>query len=560
MSEVRAGKLVWSIAILALLAATGLVGQWADQSRGRLNVLLLTVESLRRDAVSPETTPNLLRLATEHGVRYTNHRAVSAWTGTNIVTLLTGWTPFQHGVHSRGQQPPAAYDLALETLADNGWRVAGLQAFMRVPIFNGLGLGREGVGVAGDLAAGGVPDRPHRWLEARARDGEPFVLWYHYLHTHLPYRPSDAFDVDWQAMLPALDGDAAAARAERFRRLRTLGKIETGTARFETNERPAIEALYLAGVREFDAWFARLWTLLQDTGLTANTVIVVTADHGEELMERGHVGHASTSLDGHLHEEILRSPLVIFFPEKVDAPVAGRVITHPTDHTDVMATLLSLLGLSTAPGLTGVDLRALPRQRLWVGATSKAGYSEPDPDQPEAMLFAAIDGPWKLHQIESLDGSSAQRLYNLSLDPMETIDQASARPDIVARLKNVIAQARAAALPAPRANAVAATSGPRPIWRRPPGSGVYSFSDVDGEFVLEWDGPSDQAYIVEYRYRDGAGWLDGAIPVTENRLDFGAIDQRYWDTWIVPNGPYRVRVGHAGPRANWSEWIELTAE
>ena len=48
--------------------------------------------------------------------------------------------------------------------------------------------------------------------------------------------------------------------------------------------------------------------------------------------------------------------------------------------------------------------------------------------------------------------------------------------------------------------------------------------------------------------------------MTGTRLDFGAIDQRYWDTWIVPNGPYRVRVGYAGPKSNWSEWIELSAE
>lgn len=553
-------NLAWSVTILTLLVATGLAGQWAGQPRDRLNVLLLTVESLRHDAVSPETTPNLLRLAAKHGVRYTDHRAVSAWTGTNIVTLLTGWTPFQHGVHSRGQQPPAAHDLALETLSDGGWRVAGLQAFMRVPIFNGLGLGREGVGVAGDLAPGGVPDRPHRWLEARARDGEPFVLWYHYLHTHLPYRPSDPFDVDWQAMLPPLDGDAATARAERFRRLRALGKIETGTARFEADERPAIEALYLAGVREFDAWFARLWTLLEDTGLTANTVIVVTADHGEELMERGHVGHASTSLDGHLYEEILRLPLIVFFPDGVDAPGAGSTVTQPTDHADVMATLLPMLGVDVPAGLMGADLRAPPGQRVWVGTTSKAGYSEPEPDRPSAMLFAARDGVWKLHQVEPRDGSTTRRLYNLSLDPMESVDQSSARPDLVAHLESVIARARATALPVVAAGAVADTVGPRPIWRRPPGSGAYSFADVDGVFVLEWDAPSDQAYIVEYRYRDGAGWLNGTIPVKENRLDFGAIDQRYWDTWIVPNGPYRLRVGYAGQNANWSEWIELTAK
>jgi len=553
-------RMAWIGVVLALFVGTGLVGQWTEKPNRPLSVLLLTVESLRFDAVSPETTPNLVRLAAEHGVRYTNHRAVSAWTGTNIVTLLTGWSPFRHGVHSRGQRPSTQHDLALEVIADHGWRVAGLQAFMRVPIFDGLGLGREGVDAAGDTGPGGRPDQPGRWLSARADDREPFVLWYHYLHTHLPYRPSDPFDVEWESLLPALEGEAATVRAERFRRLRTLGKIETGSARFEADDRPAVEALYLAGAHEFDAWFAQLWALLEDTGLIDNTVVVVTADHGEELLERGHVGHASTSLDGHLHEEIVRLPLFVFLPERVAGPAAGGVIARPSDHADLMATVFPLLGLDLPPGIDGADLRAVPNHRIWTGVTSKAGYSEPNPAQPEAMLFAAVDGPWKLHRVEPADGPSMTRLYDLAVDPTESIDRASAHPQVVARLGGAIEQARNTALPVPRAGAAVAAVGPRPVWRRPPGSGVYSFADVGGRFSLEWEGPADQRYVVEYRYLDGAGWLDGTLPVDGTQLDFGAIDRRYWDTWIVPNGPYRLRVGYAGSKANWSEWIELNAE
>ena len=190
-------------------------------------------------------------------------------------------------------------------------------------------------------------------------------------------------------------GDLADTRAARFARLRSAVKIEAGSVQFDTGDKPAVDALYLAGVREFDAWFAALWDFLEAEGLRDDTIIVVTADHGEELLERGHVGHASTSLDGHLHEEIVRLPLFLFLPVRLASATNGHVIDHPSDHADVMATLFPLLGLEAPHGFVGHDLRALPNNRTWVGVSSKAGYSEPDPERPAAMLYAAVDPPWK---------------------------------------------------------------------------------------------------------------------------------------------------------------------
>lgn len=537
-----------SILVLAIL---GTIGAAWHQPKQPLNVLLLTVESLRADAVSQETTPNLLRLAGAHGMRFTEHRAVSAWTGTNIVTLLTGWSPFQHGVHSRGQRIPAGDDLPLETIGDAGWRVSGLQAFMRVPIFDQLGLAREALGRAGN--------QPADWLAARARDEEPFVLWYHYLHTHLPYHPSAAYEPDWQTLLPTVAERHRPAQDARFETLRTLGKIEKGSIRFREDERAAITALYHAGVREFDAWFTELWIQLEKTGLLDDTVIIVTADHGEEILERGHVGHASTSLAGHLHEEIVRLPLFVFMPERATGPRPGHTIALPSDHRDIMPTILAVLGIDAAPDLEGRNLRALPEKRNWTGVTSLAGYSEAAPNNPAAMISAAIDGRWKLHRTEPAGGETTRRLHDLINDPGEKRDVAVAHPDIVARL-DVLIGASNTASPPPSPTGSVAAPGPRPTWRRPAQSGVYGFDALDGRFSLEWSGEAGRDYVIEYRYSDGAGWLDGTIPTHGPSHDFGAIERRYWDTWIVPNGPYRVRVGYPGPVPNWSEWLELKAE
>ena len=60
---------------------------------------------------------------------------------------------------------------------------------------------------------------------------------------------------------------------------------------------------------------------------------------------------------------------------------------------------------------------------------------------------------------------------------------------------------------------------------------------LDNRFSLQWPGEAAREYLIEYHYSDGADWLDGTIPVRGPLHDFGTIERRYWDTWIVPNGP-----------------------
>jgi hypothetical protein len=94
------------------------------------------------ETATPEHMPNLFAAA-DQGVRFANHRAVSAWTGPNVIAVLTGVSPFRQGVHARGQSVPPAYDLLTEGLARTGWDVGGVQAFMRIELFRNLGFNFE---------------------------------------------------------------------------------------------------------------------------------------------------------------------------------------------------------------------------------------------------------------------------------------------------------------------------------------------------------------------------------------------------------------------------------
>src|SRR4051794_10132759 len=194
-------------ALLVLLA--GAAAELRPPTRP-YNVIILTMESARAEVLAPDVMPNVRRLA-EQGTRFTQHRAVSGWTAANIVSILTGVSPFLHGVHSRDQHALLDGPPPLAELTQAGSPVAGLQPFMQVGGFQNLGLAvRRGVALVG-------------WRASAAGSPQPFVLWYHYLNTHLPYASPPPFRPDWQAMLPP--GDAAAR-----------GRIETVLTR------PAIPA------------------------------------------------------------------------------------------------------------------------------------------------------------------------------------------------------------------------------------------------------------------------------------------------------------------------------
>ena len=118
-----------------------------------------------------------------------------------------------------------------------------------------------------------------------------------------------------------------------------------------------VRRLYAAGVLRMDAWLGTVFDALDRLGLTENTTVVLTADHGDELLERGHVGHASTAEHASLHEEVLRIPLFVL-DARIDGP---RRRTERVQGVDLFPTLLGLAGLSPPEGaeIDGFDLSGL---------------------------------------------------------------------------------------------------------------------------------------------------------------------------------------------------------
>jgi choline-sulfatase len=514
-----------------------------DMSRpARLNVIFLTVESWRAETVTPQLMPHLLRAA-ETGTRFAAHRAIAAWTAPNIIAVLTGLSPFAQGVNARGQSLAPDRPVFLEDLSAAGWLVAGLQSFMTIDVFRNLGL----------QVVPGEPLLP--WLALRARDRQPFALWYHYLGTHLPYAPAGQWRGAFDTLAPQLDAPAQA----RMKIVETAPAIPAGTVAFTAGDAPAIRALYQGGVAEFDAWFAGFWEFFNRSGLRQTTILVVTADHGEELLERGQVGHASTTRAGHLHEEVLQIPLFVWLPDAVRDGAAPGTVTAMTDHTDIVATLRRLLGVPDDTAGSGSLWDANNGNRRRMAATSFGGYAEPDLAHPSGFEVALRDGDWKLRLRQSAGAPIEPFLYRLSTDPAERDNLAAREPDRASAMARAI-MPDLVGLWRPRHEPPAGTAEaalPTPEWVVPSSGGVVHFADIADGARLEWTGDPAGRYLVEYRAGNGPLAIDGQFEVTGTMKDFGKVGEGYWRTWVVPYGRLRLRVMPADAPGRSSEWIDL---
>jgi arylsulfatase A-like enzyme len=172
-------------------------------------------------------------------------------------------------------------------------------------------------------------------------------------------------------------------------------------------------------------------------------VIVVTADHGEELFDHGWIGHASTSRRATLFEEAVRIPWIVRYPPRIPA---GRVVRGPAAQVDMMPTILDLAGVPTAGGVQGVQDPRLGPRGSWKGEsrlpvlvaggtipdhavfaeTTLAGYPS-TPEESRVVLRAVRTGPWTLLQTRA-PGGVDYALYRRDRDPGETTDLADRLP------------------------------------------------------------------------------------------------------------------------------------
>ncbi len=362
------------LGLAAGLCAAGLaVGCGAEGSTGPRRLVLVTLDTLRKDALTAETMPRVAALA-DTGLRFERFYAAAPTTQPTHASLFTGLHPWQHGITRNGMVLPEEHPTLAEVLAAEGWDTAA--AVSSYPVHRKFGYGR-GFRSFHDTFTFERKKMPEKWLgqetvgdhffslsesttdEALALldglRGPRQFLWVHYFDAHSPY------------------GDLA-EQPVTLRQLRSLAR-EDDLMRLEESAARA-RSLYATDVARLDGEVARFLERVLADAQEIETHVLVTVDHGESFGEEDAWGH-----DVRVTPEQIHVPTFLLSP-RVSAgateDVAGTV--------DAYATLLALAGIEGLGG--GRDLtRAAPAGAAASGMRHREGEAE-----PYRFFHASADG------------------------------------------------------------------------------------------------------------------------------------------------------------------------
>ena len=447
------------------------------------NVILITIDSLRADHLScygyqKATTPNLDELA-KNGILFTQAFANAAGTAPSFPSILTSSYLLQYpysahlspqrlllsevlqkqgyitgAVHSNPYLSRFyGYNRGFETftdfLFDNygvkdkiNWQTRRSGSF-------GFRLGRQIKGVFGEssfiyrilsrlylrvvtrivgrsklnivskYAKAEIINREAiSWLESRGNN--KFFLWLHYMDVHRPYMPKLEYIKQIRSSLPE------------ERRIWTLNKklfkyvgVHINPKDISEEEFELIIDLYDAGIRYTDEAIGFFLKEITKIGLLDNTLVIVTADHGEEFLEHGDVAHGPK-----LYDELLHVPLIFYAPGLGE----GMVIND----------LVSLIDLAPTIG----DILNIGKPEKWIGESLLPLIKGKERRIDNGVISEVLAGgkrktayrtkKWKFILDEEKEGKENYELYNLEEDPKESHDIADKRADLVKEFSSKI--------------------------------------------------------------------------------------------------------------------------
>ena len=487
--------------LLPLSVAAPQVLYSLDAQQKQQNVLIIVFDALSARNMSlhgypRETTPNLSRLA-ERAVVYHNHYAGANFTTPGTASLLTGTLPWTHRAFQVGSSVSDLFEKKnLFTAFQNYHRISyshnnlvdmmirqfkkNIDELMRtdklllrgsiVPIFfekdediftvswmryfekrldgntyslflsylnelRNLMIDASYASLKLEYPRGipGISDSPGHfadflledaidWLQENlGRLPQPFMGYFHFYPPHDPYRTHREF-------------------YGRYKNDKYTPTIKQPSI-FSANETLDVLLKYRTEYDEFilyvDREFGRLFEYLDASGISDNTWIIMTSDHGE-MFERGTRGHVTKVL----YEPVIHIPLMIFEPGR-----KSRLDVHtPTSAVDILPTLLHVTGQQSADWVEGVVLPPFSDSALTM-EKSRSIYvleAKRNRNQNSPLTFATVALFKKRYKLmyffgyEELGGSEHIELYDLNNDPEELNDLSSSKREITAELLNEI--------------------------------------------------------------------------------------------------------------------------
>ncbi|MCY2960916.1 MAG: sulfatase [Planctomycetota bacterium] len=376
-------------------SALGLLVCGCGPTPKRPNVLLITIDTLRADHLGTygyprPTSPQIDAFAARSAV-FENAHSSASWTLPSLASIHTSLLSTTHGCWKISSRLEPEFTTAAEVLRDAGYDTAMVACHIFLSAQYGLQQGfthvddelvRPPSDAAEAISSPGVTQRGVRFLERKAAAGEdvPWFLWLHYFDPHDSYLPHEGY-------------------SEKFG---TKEEID----------------LYDGEIAFTDHYVGLVLKRLAELGLEDDTIVVITADHGEEFGEHGFKRHGYS-----LYQEAVRIPLVVRVPG-----AAARRIPEVVGNVDVLPTLLaacqipmkSVQGANCAHELEGRSLLDAIRGTAALSEGQVVAEVRWHDGQDLRMVR---EGPWKLIEDQSRKQQRDQdALYDLAADPHEATD------------------------------------------------------------------------------------------------------------------------------------------
>jgi arylsulfatase A-like enzyme len=411
------------------------------------NIVWLSVESVRADHVGcygyeRDTTPNLDKLAAEATV-FEHADSVTSWTLTSHTSMFTGLYPSAHRVIGPKDKLADSYTTIAEVLRDAGYQTAAVVSGPYLSKAHNLQQGFEYVddspiqhikGASADVTNPDLEKALFKYLKAQRDPDRPFMLFAYYWDPHSEYIPPPPYDTMF--VPPGAQPIKTVLYMPAFQLGRHINQPQLDW----------LIAQYDGEIRCTDDYIGRFFDLLREFDLWENTMVIVTADHGEEFYEHGRNAHKNT-----LHVESVHVPLIIKWPGNREPTRDARQVSL----VDLFPTVLEVAGQTTSVPHNGSSLRAEPNPNRATFLELQTLWSYTNKRTKEKWLerkrWSAIRrGTYKLiHVVPQEDRAGVAldphwALYDCASDPREQHPITTDRPEVTGELQAALSEWQAA--------------------------------------------------------------------------------------------------------------------
>ena len=413
------------------------------------NVLLISIDTLRADRLGAygyrlDTTPAIDALA-KRGVRFAD--ATVAWPKTwpSMAAMVTGKAPQTNGILLRPRRPLPDENVTLaESLRDDGYATGAVVANVNLAKSFGFDQGfeqyveswaEEAIRQTGSASFRNVPGLVKRFTNGtlvtdqavsmldtlgNGKD-KPFFLWLHYIDPHGPYVPPPAFAKFFVGAHPPYPVPLEELPPYQLQIDPATGQVSNDIGFYATQ--------YDREIRSLDDQIGRLLAELDARGLTRDTLIVLTADHGESMMENAYyLEHGDVP-----YQTTGAVPLLFALDGRFRG---GRVIERPVGVIDLYATVLALTKTPAPAGLASTSL--LPVLEGKDDATPQNVFMISGKYEPWQLSIR--EGRWKLVLLRAPQDrewlhAPERALYDIASDPNEQHDVLAENAALAASLE-----------------------------------------------------------------------------------------------------------------------------